>query len=234
MIEMITGRGIQSLNNEFSNKNSKVGFNNLLTGEWYGWEYPPHVRRIEAKAMLIAAVYNPVVINGVAYSSQVKLKHKGVGYLEHCGYIQIDPVTRRASVTDEGKRLMGPVVRKDSERVQWASLRPCDLVQCDGAYLAQRVLRHSNIVHVVMPTGEGWAWKHPDHIERLTAKAMLLVKVYEPELVNGKFFAPHRIRDHGCGRIFSGAVAAKYAMIGSDGYVRLTETGEGFFRCVST
>lgn len=203
-------------------KRFTVAISNYRTGEGWHWQYPIKlINGHHAKTMLIALAINPFV-NCVPY--------RNFAPFEGHPYIWIDPLTRRASVTEAGRSMMGEIVRDGTTRVQWASLRPCDLVRCSGSYLAQRASRHENIVYVVTPTGEGYAWKHPPEFDRMTAKAMLLVKVYEPEFSNGLFHGPHVLREHGIGRIFSGVVATGLAVIESDRRVRLTAKGEDFFR----
>lgn len=207
-------------------KRFAVAIKNYQTGEGWYWEYPmDQIKRYHAKTMLIALALNPVA-DCVPY-------RKIAPFAPH-PFIYVDPVTHRASVTQAGRAMMGEIVRRGVNRIDWSSLRTGDLINCSGSYLAQRVMRHKNIVTTVTPTGEGWAWKHPAEIDRLTAKAMLIVKVYEPEVERGMFYAPHRIRDHGTSRIFSGVVAPGHAVLGSDGRVRLTDSGKGFFRCSST
>ena len=113
-------------------------------------------------------------------------------------------------------------------------LKYCDIAPCGNNYLAQKIQRHNNMVYVTTPTGEGYVWKYPPQFDRLTARAMLIVKIFEPESVKGKFYTPHHLRLDGVSRIFSGVVAQGYAVLGSDGRVRLTAAGEGFFRWRST
>lgn len=191
------------------------------TGEGWFWEYPDFVSKYEAKTMLITLAHDNPLVDII--------HNRGYAPFETHPYINVDPLTRKAVLTERGRDMMGEIVRKHDNRARWASMRSGDVIKTTGVFLPQRVNSHRGIVYTVTPFGEGYAWKHPDCFTKTQAKALLLVAVYQPEYLNGFFWGPHRIREQGVSRIMS-MVMMGFAVLGSDGHIRLSKTGEGFFR----
>lgn len=127
--------------------------------------------------------------------------------------------------------ITGPIIKEQIRTSDWTvpELSDKEVIRCSGKYLANRLSGRSDVVYAVTPVFDAYVWKYPQQFDRIQAKALLLIAVYQPEHLNGFFWGPHRIREHGVSRIMS-MVMMGFAVLESDGHVRLSKTGEGFFR----